>query len=75
MLKCKIGNQEINCFDDKYSKEQLKIWSKKNILKCPSCGKTFEYCHGKIIPPYFRHKDKVICNDLYGELETKEHIV
>lgn len=75
MLKCKIGNQEINCFDDKYSKEQLKNWSKKNILKCPSCGKTFEYCHGKIIPPYFRHKDKVICNDLYGELETKEHIV
>lgn len=75
MLTCKVGNQTINCFDGTYDKYQLKKWSDKNLLICPDCGKPYEYCHGQIIPPYFRHKEKdKECDGIYSESETAEHI-
>ena len=74
MLTAKIGNNIINCFDNKYSKEELKMWAKKNIIYCPICGKAYEYCHGLINTPYFRHKDKSECEYLYSEPETEEHV-
>lgn len=75
MLTCKVGENIINCFDNTYDKYQLKKWSDKNILICPDCGKSYEYCHGQIVPPYFRHKEKnKDCDGIYSEPETKEHI-
>lgn len=74
MLTAKISNNDINCYDGKYSKEELKTWANKNIIKCPVCGKSYEYCHGQINSPYFRHKDKAECEYLYTEPETEEHI-
>lgn len=74
MLTCKLGSNIINCYDGTYSKEQLKQWSNKNILICPACEKPYEYCHGKVKLPYFRHKDKNICESLFSEPETDEHI-
>lgn len=74
ILTCNIGERTINCFDGSYSKDELKKWSSKNILKCPVCNKTYEYCHGQIAIPYFRHKDKVECNYKYCEPETGEHL-
>jgi len=74
VLTAKIGNNDINCYDGKYSKKELKTWANKNIIKCPVCGKSYEYCHGQIISPYFRHKDKAECDYLYSEPETEEHI-
>lgn len=74
MLTCKLGNNLINCYDGNYSKEQFKKWSNKNILICPVCGKVYEYCHGEVVSPYFRHKDKEMCEDRYSEPETDEHI-
>lgn len=71
MLSCLLNNQRINCYD--YDKETLKKWANKNILTCPACGKPYEYCHGKVISPYFRHKDKQECTDKYSEPETEEH--
>lgn len=76
MIRAKIGNKDIYCCDSylgDYDKDDLKNWASKGLLKCPACNKEFEYCHGKIISPYFRHKDKVEC-DLFGEPETDEHI-
>lgn len=64
----------INCFDGTYSKDQLKTWADKNILLCPVCLKPYEYCHGRVLSPYFRHKDKQECEYLYCEPETQEHI-
>lgn len=75
MLSCLLNNQRINCFDDLYNKEQLKKWANKDILLCPVCGKPYEYCHGKVRTPYFRHKDKVKCEDKYSEAETEEHLI
>lgn len=74
MLTAKIRNNIINCYDGKYSKEELKAWASKDIIKCPICGKSYEYCHGQINTPYFRHKDKTECDYLYSEPETEEHI-
>jgi competence CoiA-like predicted nuclease len=75
MQTCKVGENIINCFDGTYDKFQLKKWSDKNILICPDCNKPYEYCHGQIIPPYFRHKEKnKECEGIYSEPETKEHI-
>ena len=69
-----LNGQRINCFDGKYNKDQLKKWSSKKILLCPVCGKPYEYCHGKVVQPYFRHKDKAQCEDKYSEPETEEHL-
>ena len=74
MLTAKINNNLINCYDGKYYKEDLKTWASKDIIKCPICGKSYEYCHGQINTPYFRHKDKSECDYLYSEPETEEHI-
>lgn len=52
----------------------LKKWSKKRILLCPACGKPYEYCHGEVKTPYFRHMDKTECEDKYSESETEEHL-
>ena len=49
------------------------MWSKKGILICPACGKPYEFCHGKTVDAYFRHKDKSEC-DKYSEPETEEHL-
>lgn len=74
MLTCKVGETIINCFDGKYDKYKLKEWSDKNRLICPDCGKPYEYCHGRVIFPYFRHKEKAECESLYSESETEEHL-
>lgn len=74
MLTGKIGDKTINCYDGTYEKEQLKSWSKKKIIMCPACNKPYEYCHGKIKYPYFRHIDKAKCDDKYSEPETEEHL-
>lgn len=75
ILTCKLGDKNINCIDGKYNKEQLKKWSSKNILKCPVCSKSYEYCHGVVKMPYFRHKEKVVCTVKYSERETEEHLL
>lgn len=74
ILTAKLGKNIINCYDDTYSKEQLKLWASKNILLCPVCGKPYEYCHGEFKIPYFRHKEKDKCEDIFSESETEEHI-
>ena len=74
MLSCLLNNQRINCYDGAYSRDQLKKWASKKILLCPACGKPYEYCHGKVKSPYFRHMDKAQCEDKYSEPETEEHI-
>ena len=75
MLTALIGDEIINCYDGTHTKEQLKKWSKKKILLCPACGKPYEYCHGHIKDPYFRHMEKEKCKDKYSESETEEHLV
>lgn len=75
MLTCKVGNTIINCFDGKYDKFTLKKWSEENRLLCPDCSSLYEYCHGEIVNPYFRHKEKnKDCESIYYEPETEEHI-
>lgn len=74
ILTCKLGNEIINCYDGTHDKEQLKKWSSKKILLCPVCGKPYEYCHGKVKTPYFRHMDKNECEDRFPESETEEHL-
>lgn len=74
ILTCKLGNEVINCYDGTHDKEQLKKWALKKILLCPVCGKPYEYCHGKVKTPYFRHMEKNECEDLYSESETEEHL-
>ena len=74
MLTCKVGNTIINCFDGKYDKHTLKKWDEEKRLICPDCGKLYEYCHGQVVTPYFRHKEKEECDRSYSEPETQEHI-
>ena len=74
MLTGLIGNEVINCYDGTHTKEQLKSWAKKKIILCPVCGKPYEYCHGHVNDPYFRHMDKIECNVMYSEPETEEHL-
>ena len=74
ILTCKLGNEIINCYDGTHDKEQLKKWASKKILLCPVCGKLYEYCHGKVKTPYFRHMDKNECEDRFSESETEEHL-
>lgn len=74
ILTCKLGNEIINCYDGTHNKEQLKKWASKKILLCPAYGKPYEYCHGKVKTPYFRHMDKTECEDKFSESETEEHI-
>ena len=74
MLSCLLNGQRINCYDGSHSKEQLKKWASKRILMCPACGKPYEYCHGKVKSPYFRHMDKEQCEDRFSEPETEEHL-
>lgn len=74
ILTCKLGNEIINCYDGTHDKDQLKKWASKKILLCPVCGKPYEYCHGKVKTPYFRHMEKNECEDLYSESETEEHL-
>lgn len=74
MITAKIGDKSINCYDGELNKETLKKWANKNIILCPICGKSYEYCHGDIKHPYFRHKEKANCTDKYSEPETEEHI-
>lgn len=72
LLTAKVGESTINCFDGKYDRYRLKQWSDKGILKCPVCGGDYEYCHGEVISPYFRHVGKE-CSVYYSEPETDEH--
>lgn len=75
MLTGKIGNEIINCYDGTHTKDQLKKWCSKRIILCPVCNKPYEYCHGKVKIPYFRHIDKNECEDKYSESETEEHLI
>lgn len=72
MLTCKLGESIINCFDGKYDRYRLKQWSNKKLLKCPVCNGEYEYCHGEVVSPYFRHVGKE-CDGYYGESESDEH--
>lgn len=38
------------------------------------CGNVYEYCHGAVKTPYFRHMDKAQCLEYYSEPETEEHL-
>lgn len=74
LITCKLNGVVINCFDDQYTKEQLKEFSLNGELVCPDCNRKYEYCHGRINLPYFRHKEKTDCLDYFSETETEEHI-
>ena len=74
ILSAKLRDEIVYCFDKQYSEHELKEWSKKKLLICPVCNKPYEYCHGKIIQPYFRHLDKNVCEYNYSEPETIEHM-
>lgn len=73
ILTCNLNGNCINCADGRYTKDQFKSWSSKNILRCPVCNGAYEYCHGRVAAPYFRHKDKTMCAEIYSEPETEEH--
>ena len=75
MLKCKTEKGDINLCETKYDRNKLKNMSNNNMLLCPACGKLYEYCHGSIKIPYFRHKDKEECFAMYSESETQEHLM
>lgn len=68
-----ILNGESLILDDQVNLSLVKQWSKKGIIRCPVCGEAYELCAGKIIKPYFRHKDKAQCSYDYFEEETEEH--
>lgn len=72
MLTTKVGKEIISCIDNKYDRYRLKQWSSKGVLKCPVCDGQYEYCHGEVISPYFRHVGKE-CTGHYSESETEEH--
>lgn len=74
MITAKIGDKNINCYDNCIDEKLLREWCKKKIVVCPVCGKPYEYCHGLINSPYFRHLDKKECKKIYSEPETEEHI-
>lgn len=74
IITAKLGNNIINCYDGKYSKDELKTWTNKGLILCPVCNKPYEYCHGEFKIPYFRHKEKDKCESIYSEPETEEHI-
>src|SRR5574344_839996 len=74
MLTALVNGNTIDCYSGHHDRVTLKKWAAKGIILCPACGKPYEYCHGKINSPYFRHKDKAECNALYPEPETPEHI-
>lgn len=74
MLTANIGDKIVNCYDGTHNKETLKKWASKKIILCPACGKPYEYCHGRVKTPYFRHMEKDKCEDLYSETETQEHM-
>lgn len=38
------------------------------------CGNAYEYCHGAVKTPYFRHMNKAQCLEHYSEPETEEHL-
>ena len=74
MLTCLINGKPNNLIDAKYTKDDWKKWTAKGIVTCPVCNKPYEYCHGRVRIPYFRHKDKAECQDRYSEPETQEHL-
>lgn len=70
MLTAKVGENIIRSFDNKYDRYTLKKWSDKKILKCPVCNDTYEYCHGDIVSPYFRHKNKSVVIFIASQKQT-----
>ena len=74
MLTCLINNQLLNLVDTPYNNKTIQKWADKGILKCPICGGSYEFCLGRIRIPYFRHKEKNKCKDIYSEPETVEHL-
>lgn len=44
--------------------------SKNQQYKCPDCQHDAIFCHGRILPPYFRHKAKVECCNYTNETES-----
>jgi hypothetical protein len=73
ILTALMNGNLINCYDGNHDSDELKLASSNNELTCPACGGAYEYCHGAIVQPYFRHKSKDDCNH-YSEPETEEHI-
>lgn len=72
MLRGILNNQNM-ILDDQVDLSLVKQWTQKELIKCPVCGGSYELCMGKIIRPYFRHKDKAECEYEYYEEETEEH--
>lgn len=64
----------VNCYDGNCLSEDLRSASREDRLTCPACGGLYEYCHGVVVQPYFRHQSKDNC-DHYSEPETEEHMV
>lgn len=74
ILTAKYNDTIINCYDGKYSKEELKRYAEDNLLFCPVCSEPYMYCHGNIRTPYFRHENNDECIYRYHEPETEEHL-
>ena len=49
----KIGEKIVNCFDGEHSRETLKTWADKGILKCPACGKEYAGLFIRLAGVYF----------------------
>lgn len=74
MLSCLVNDQPLILINTPYSYQTIKKWANKGILKCPICSNSYEFCCGRVVIPYFRHKDKKKCEDIYSEPETIEHL-
>lgn len=73
MLRAQLSNGQ-DIFIWEYDKETLKKWSNKKILHCPYCKNNYQYNHGKIVSPYFKHVNSESCLSKYNEPETEEHM-
>lgn len=71
MLSCIVGKKKIYVFDK--TKEELRRWSKKGLLKCPVCNEELIYRHGELRVPHFAHKQDSDCDFGQKEPETEEH--
>lgn len=70
-LSCLIEKSKINTLN--YSKEELREYSDKRILKCDCCDSTMIYKHGDYKIPHFAHINSE-CRLGYSEPETEEHM-
>lgn len=72
MLTCRVGIKNINTFE--FEKEQIRKWSDKGILKCPTCESKMIYKHGEFKVPHFAHVESCTTKLTYSHPETEEHL-